>query len=52
MKKETNEFTLIFTKRERYAKACSFLMKTDRYQLLCRGRIDDSKFYVEYRKVK
>lgn len=47
-----NTFTLYFTNRNRYAKACSFLMKTDKYQLLCRGRIDDTKFYIEFRKVK
>nr|DAI71153.1 MAG TPA: hypothetical protein [Bacteriophage sp.] len=44
-----NEFRMVFTKRKRYVKACQFLMSSKKYELLHRGRIADSKFYVEFK---
>ena len=43
------EYTLVFTKRDRYCKACNALWNSDKLEMTCRGRIlDEGKWYVSF----
>lgn len=47
------EFTLIFTKRERYCKAVNAIWRNPKFRMDCRGKfLEGGKWYVTFESVR